>query len=105
MLLKSERNSTHGGATILNHDDLNGTSSENNCEEEEVIEEAMEDVVLMFTKLTRVDFIEDLHENEGMEDQSEMLELVEVGLVNVEVLFTSFSVSRLLVESINFFIR
>jgi len=47
---------------------LDAESEDENEEEHPVVAEAGEDIEVTLTKLARVDLIEELHENEGLED-------------------------------------
>jgi hypothetical protein len=47
---------------------LDAESEDENEEEHPVVAEAGEDIEVTLTKLARVDLIEKLHENEGLED-------------------------------------
>ena len=54
--------------SILDHDDLDGDGQDDDGDEQPVVEETTEDVVVHGSKLSWVDFIEDLHEHKGVED-------------------------------------
>lgn len=61
-----------GSAAKLDNDDLRDESTEQNRTEDPISENAGEDVSFA-VYLPGVDFIEDLHEYEGVEDNCEML--------------------------------
>ncbi len=65
--------------SVLHHNALHDNSEDYDNDEKQVVKEALEDVVLFFSKLSTVDFIEDLHEDESMEDQSEVLNFINSG--------------------------
>jgi len=76
VLLPSERGGSHRLASILDECNLDQNSSNNDAQEEEIVEETMENVVFFLSKLSWVNLIEDLHEYEGVEDYSVVLGLL-----------------------------
>jgi hypothetical protein len=52
---------------------LHYNRAQDDSEEEEIVEETVEDIVLLGSDLPGIDLIEDLHEDEGVEDQTEVL--------------------------------
>lgn len=65
--------------SILNENALDNNGEDDNENEETIVEESLEDIILIFSKLSAVDFVEDLHEHERVEDQSVVFNLVHVG--------------------------
>lgn len=70
MKLIRKGNSADGGASNLNHEVLNNHCCYEDQEEQGVVEEAGEYIVFLGTKLACVDLVEDLHANEGLENDS-----------------------------------
>lgn len=62
-------------ATVLDKEDLHNDGDEDDTDEEGIVEESLEYVVLKCTKFSGVNFIEDLHKHESIEDQSIVLGL------------------------------
>lgn len=76
-------------STILDKGALNYYCSNDNSQEEEIVEEALEDVILFVSKFSGVDFIKDLHEYESVKDESIVLGLLSwycivVGVIDEE---------------------
>jgi len=102
VLVESQRDCSQGGASVLDHQDLDTNCGEDNREEEEVVEEAGEDVELFLAEFSCVDLVEDLDEDEGMEDQGIVSKLVSYILSHLIALtflvaFVHHSVETLLV--------
>ena len=88
MKLIRKGNSADGGASYLNHEVLNNPGCDEDQEEERVVEEAAENIVLLGPKLASVDLVEDLHANEGLENDSVVSQLGYDGLIEVDILIT-----------------
>ena len=56
-------------ASDFDQDQLDDDSENQNADEEGVVEEAGKDIVFLVTKLSRVDFIEHLHEDKAVENK------------------------------------
>ena len=65
-------------STELYKQDLDTDGTDDDGDEEEVVEETGEDVVLLDAELAGVYLVEDLHEHEGVEDQGVMFDLLGV---------------------------
>lgn len=76
MLIQGKRGGTYWYSTVLNEEVLHDNRTNNDAQEQEVVEESGEDVVLLESKLSGVDFVEDLHKDKGVEDQSVVLSLL-----------------------------
>lgn len=63
-------------APVLHEEVLHDAGAQDDAQEEQVVEEAMEDVVLLRSELPRVDLVEDLEEDEGVEDERVVLGLL-----------------------------
>lgn len=84
-------------ATILNQNDLDGDGADDDQQEEGVVEESGEHVVLVDTELTGIDFVEDLHHDESIEEHGVMLNFLRRNgissdwVIGVQGLFISVS--------------
>ena len=85
VLFKGEGDCAHCSTTILNQSGLHKQGANDDEEEETVVEEALEYVVLLVEEFAGVDFVEDLHENEGVEDDRVQSDLVDNGSVQVNL--------------------
>jgi len=89
--LPAEGDRAQGCASVLDHTYLDANCGKDDTDEEEVVEESSEYVVLELADLAGVDLVEDLHEDERVEDQSEVSQLIIVvieggsfGILNAE---------------------
>ena len=73
MLVQSEWACSHWLATVLDHSDLDHSCPDYDSKEEIVVEETSKYVVLFGAKLSRVNLVENLHENEGIEQDCVVL--------------------------------
>lgn len=69
-MIHVERYTAHVAASKLNNGDLDAECEDNDEEEHPVVAEAGKDIEVTLTELARVDLIEELHENEGLEGDS-----------------------------------
>jgi hypothetical protein len=67
VLVDSQWGASDWLSSVLDHHDLHDDSHDHDEQEEAVVEESLEHIVLVSTKLSGVDFVEDLHENESVE--------------------------------------
>lgn len=84
MLLDGQRSALYSLSTVLNQEDLNEDSQQNNEDEHWVVEKVGKHIKLyknislkeikitVFSNFSAVDFIEDLHKDESIEDKSVM---------------------------------
>lgn len=75
VLLPSERDSAHVATTVLNDNILDGEGADQDDDEHPVVEELSKHVILSLAQLARVDLVEELHEDEGLEDDGVNLNL------------------------------
>jgi hypothetical protein len=73
VLLPSQWACSCWNSTILDQKNLNQNGEENDSCEKEIVKETSENVVFFRTKFSRVNFIENLHKDEGVEEQGVML--------------------------------
>lgn len=78
MLFWGERPASKRSSSILDEHSLNSNGKYNDYQEEPVVKERCENIVLVSSKLSRVDFIEYLHHNECLENQSVVNSLVDL---------------------------
>ena len=70
MLLESQWSTLDCFTSILHKQDLDSYSNDHNKDEQLVVKEVCKHIELVFSNLSTVDLIEDLHEYEGVEDHS-----------------------------------
>lgn len=85
MLVEGQRHCAHCGTTILDKGGLHEQGADDDEQEETVVEEALEHVELVGAEFARVDLVEDLHEHEGVEDDSVKSDFVHIRLVKVDL--------------------
>lgn len=72
MLLSVQGDSSERVSTELNAADLDHDGDHKNEQEERIVEEVLEDVDFVRFQLSGVDFVEDLHQHEGIEENAVM---------------------------------
>ena len=70
VLVLGEGHCSEGLSSVLNACELNQNGDEEDDEEEGVVEEVGEDVQLSFLQFPGVDFVEDLHQDKGVEEDA-----------------------------------
>ena len=68
MLFLTEGDSADWGTTVLHEEVLHDHGAHKDQKEEGVVKEAAEDIELLYTELTSVDLVENLHAHKGLED-------------------------------------
>lgn len=96
MFLVVQWSSSNWFATILDKNTLNNNCENDNEEEEEVVEKSVEDVVFFHSKLSCIDFVEYLHKDKHVEDQSVVLGLQSwlFNTINSFIEWSSFLIIR-----------
>ena len=89
MLVESQRMGSESSASELDHDDLHDGNEALDSEVQPVIHDALEDIPLTLQEFSGVNGVEDLHEHENVEEDSEV---VAVEIIPHEV--SQFSVGR-----------
>lgn len=78
MLVEGEVDTSDWFSSVLNEKVLDSNGEDNDEDEKIIVEESREDVVLVGSKFTRIDLVEDLHEDKGIEDDGEVNSLLVV---------------------------
>ena len=71
-----QRSSSKRTSTVLDHNPLNDEGEDSDANEPGVVAEAREDIEFTVTKLTGIDLVEKLHEDESLEDDCVKLTLL-----------------------------
>ena len=97
MLVLGEGHCSEGLSSVLNACELNQNGDEEDDEEEGVVEEVGEDVQLSFLQFPGVDFVEDLHQDKGVEEDAVVFAGLVVPLADAD--------GRLDVEELGTFVK